>query len=41
MSAALSRVQATLGPNRQSVILLDSSQERGFGAREDGEFVGD
>ncbi len=34
-------VQATLGSHCQTVILLGNSQERGFGAREDGEAVGD
>jgi hypothetical protein len=34
-------VQATLGSHCQTVILLGNLQERGFGAREDGEAVGD
>jgi hypothetical protein len=41
VATALPRVQATLGSHCQTVILLGNSQERGFGAREDGEPVGD
>ncbi len=41
MSAAVSGVQATLGPHCQPVILLGRSQQGGFGAREGGELVGD